>query len=67
LSNYDLKKNPNRSVKELIDIVELNPFLSYDKDYCKVYIDDVQYVDNFVKAVVIFFEKLDCKELNIRI
>ncbi|MCF8297097.1 MAG: hypothetical protein K9H48_16455 [Melioribacteraceae bacterium] len=65
--NYELKKNPNRRVKELIDIVELNPFLSYDKDYGKVYIDDVLYVDDFVKAVITFFEKLDCKELNSRI
>ena len=66
IGNPELKKNPNKRVIELIDIVKLNPFLSYDKDSGKVYVNNLRYIKDFIDSVVIFFEKLDCDEINDR-
>ena len=56
----ELKKNPNKRVIELIKIVKLNSYLSYDKDIGKVYVNDLKYIKDFIDSVIIFFEKLDC-------
>lgn len=54
----ELKTNPDKSTKDLIQLVSENPYLDLDSESGKIFIEDVKYIVEFKTIIIELFEEL---------